>query len=78
MYRPTKVRFLRPWMGYPKGAVITPQPNVRKLLLQKKCVEIVREQEQIETAVLEAPENAARLTLPPKRKRGRPRKVPVA
>lgn len=60
-----KVRFIKPYHMYTVGEIIEPNKPIREILLQRKLVEIVEDQE--ETAAIEPPENA-------KKKRGRPRK----
>lgn len=87
-----RVRFIKAWQTYKVGQIIEPAALLREWLLQCKYVEIVREEPGIETAqyvdiareepgietaVVAPTEHAALRVEKPKRKRGRPRKMPV-
>lgn len=74
---PIKVRFVRGWQFYNPGDVITPPGTLREWLIGCGYVELVGESnEEVETAmVTPAVETAALRVEPPRRKRGRPRKV---
>ena len=67
-----KVRFVRDYLMYQKGEIITPNKPIREILLQRGLIEIVEGEEdgeaEPETASVEASEKAVK-------KRGRPRKL---
>jgi len=84
-----QVRFIRPWSRFRKGDVFAPAAILRNWLVHEGFGEIVVEEpdtdpikemqvvDDIEVATVRAPEVAALRTepVPPKRKRGRPRKI---
>lgn len=70
-----KVRFLKDWRYFAAGTITEwNNASIRDDLLRKKIIDIV-EPGDIETAVVQPEETAALRIDPPKRKRGRPRKV---
>lgn len=74
-----KVRFVRAWQTYRVGQIIEPPGVLRDWLRGNGYVEIVREEPEMETAMANPPaEHAALRVNPPKRGRGRPRKIPRA
>lgn len=76
MKKPTVVRFKVPWRHYVVGQEITPPGMLRGWLIANGFVEIVRPENDLQTAMAAPPtENAAVRTTPPTRKRGRPRNV---
>lgn len=72
-----RVRFIKGWQFYRVGQIIEPPGLLREWLLQSKYVEVVRDEPEIETAMVGPPEHAALRIDPPRRKRGRPRTIPV-
>ena len=71
------IKQLGPLMRYPIGFEMEPGGGVAEIWLRRGWVEIVEDQQQLETATIEPNRNAAIRTERPKRKRGRPRKHPV-
>lgn len=78
MKKPTQVRFIVPWRFHRKGDVITPPGMLRGWLVEQGFCEIVRPTDDVEIATVGPTENAALRVDPPKRKRGRPRKIRTA
>jgi len=72
-----KVRFIKAWQLYRVGQIIEPTGVLRDWLMQCGYVEPVRDKPEIETATVGPTEHAALRIDPPRRKRGRPRKMPV-
>lgn len=72
-----KVVFIKAWQLYRVGQVIEPSGVLCDWLRGNGYVELVRDEPELETAVVGPPEHAALRIDPPKHKRGRPRKMPV-
>lgn len=76
-----RVRVIKPLCplgAFPVGHVLEVGGGVADIYLRRGLVELVEDEAQVETAMVEPERNAAIRTEPPKtRKRGRPRKHPL-